>query len=144
MGSSRFGLTPPPGRLLSSVSARVSQALAITRRASLCPGSLILALISMQSWARRRCLKTSSGSFIPRISPRPLSRQLAERRSGSARGRSIFIPSEPIYWGGTPMGRSASGFSIAPDRSSFAASIRYLSAMSRRVSRTLSVTAASA
>src|SRR5712671_6429734 len=70
MGSSRFGLAPPPGRLLSIVSARASQALAISRRASLCPGSLILALISMQSCARRRCRKTSSGSFIPSKSPR--------------------------------------------------------------------------
>src|SRR5712671_3700064 len=104
MGSSRLGLAPPPLGLFSTVSARVSQALAISRRASLCPGSPILALISMQSWARRRCLKTSSGSFIPPMSLPPLSRQLAERRSGSARGSSIFIPGGLISVGRQPNG----------------------------------------
>jgi hypothetical protein len=90
MGSSRLGLAPPPGRLLSIVSARASQAFAISRRATLCAASLILALISMHSWARRRCLKTSSGSFIPNAPLRPLLLQLAVGGNSSAKDRVFY------------------------------------------------------
>ena|SRR3981189_3415803 len=82
MGSSRLGLAPPPLRLFSILSARASQALAISRRASLCLESLILPPISMQSCARRRCARTSSVSFIP-------SRSLRTLRDNSLRAETV-------------------------------------------------------
>jgi hypothetical protein len=103
MGSSRLGLAPPPLRLLSILSARVSHVFAISRRASLCPGSLILAPISMQSCARRRCARTSSASFIPSRSVSPLSRQLAEGGNSSAKDR-VFYTRRPISPGWQPKG----------------------------------------